>query len=77
MQSMCDNVFTIKIDLRDSKMEGVSILKILGRVTLMTPLIGAKVTYAINCTVYEVTLFSFKENYWNRNKNTKRNSFCP
>ena len=58
-------------------MDRVPILKILGQVTLMTPLIGAKVTYAINCTVSEVTLFSFQENYWNRNKNTKRNCFSP
>ena len=58
-------------------MDRVPILKILGQVTLMTPLISAKVTYAINCTVSEVTLFTFKENYWNRNKNTKRNCFSP
>ena len=39
----------------------------------MTPLIGAKITaYAISCTIHEVTLFSLKGNYWNRNSNTKK-----
>ena len=39
----------------------------------MTPLIGANITaYAISCTIHEVTLFSLKGNYWNRNSNTKR-----
>ena len=43
---------------------------------LMTPLIGAKITvYAISCTVHEVTLFSLKGNYWNRNSNEKINCF--
>ena len=43
----------------------------------MTALIGAKVTYAISCTVYEVTIFILKGNYWNRNSNPKRNCFGP
>ena len=39
----------------------------------MTPLIGTKITaYAISCTIHEVTLFSLKGNYWNRNSNTKK-----
>ena len=39
----------------------------------MTPLIGTKITaYAISCTIQEVTLFSLKGNYWNRNSNTKK-----
>ena len=39
----------------------------------MTPLIGTKITaYAISCTIHEVTLFSLKGNFWNRNSNTKK-----
>ena len=39
----------------------------------MTPLIGTKITaYAVSCTIHEVTLFSLKGNYWNRNSNTKK-----
>ena len=45
---------------------------------LMTPLTGAKITvYAISCTLHEVTSFSLKGNYWNRNSNTERNCFGP